>query len=520
MTVWLFAFAQVLPMPFSPVVSRRTVVFGAPLAVGFAAGLAGQARAVAPAGAPTYAAQTLPAAAAAADIALMRRALETIHPGLTRRASRRTIARAFANLEAKARMPVDELELYRAISQMLAVIRCDHTKAEQPAAFEAWRQDNPSHLPFRFRLLQGRMIVVSSTAPGELARGAEILAINARPVRDLIETLGQYVAIDGASVWSRAQKLADDSDLMGADFDHFYPYVFGQTAHFDLSVRADDGATPRTIRLPAISFRAWLQLQNDGRGYFSNFSETTRWRMLDADAGYLSVETFVNYRRPTDAQSLFTNAMTQLQAQGATRLIVDLRQNGGGSDDAALALLDHLAARPYIYQRAIRLKAVRYGDLPDHIETWGDRDALFNPPLEAFTRTPDGWYERRAADHLAVLGERTPAAAAFKGPVTLLIGPANASGATMLISKLRDEGRVRLVGERAGGSGDGPTAGRIFNVKLPNSGIKVRIPIAFNAMNVARFDKDGGVRPDILVQETVADFRAGRDAALARAREI
>jgi Peptidase family S41 len=482
--------------------SRRAVVMG----------LAGVALAT-PAGAQgaSYSVRGLGPVQAAEDVALMRRALEMIHPGLYRRASQRTLTRAFARLEEAARTPLDELGLYRGISAVLADIRCSHTKAEQPPGFEEWRQANPSHLPFRFRMLEGRMIVVSAASSSGLTRGAEILSIDGRSIRSMTRALGRYVAMDGNTHWCRAELLADDGDLMGSDFDHFYPYVFGRQDMFEIAVREPGATGQRRLTLPAISFRDWQTLDNEGRAYRSNFADTTTWRMLDAATGYLRIETFVNYRRPANGQALIAQAMTELREGGAERLILDLRDNGGGSDDAALALLDHLALRPYTYQRAIRLRAVRYGDLTQYIETWGDRDALFNPPLERFVQSEDGWFDRRAEDYPDVLQERRPAPAAFQGPVTVLTSPVNASGATMVISKLKDEGRVRLVGGRCGGSGDGPTAGQILNLRLPNSGIVVRIPLAFNQMNVNRFDVDGGIRPDLLVAQRVEDFRAGFD---------
>jgi len=152
--------------------------------------------------------------------------------------------------------------------------------------------------------------------------------------------------------------------------------------------------------------------------------------------------------------------------------------------------------------------------VPAHIASWGDREALFNPPLDRFTKSEDGQFNLRPQFAADVLQERKPAPQAFEGPVTALIGPANASGATMVVAKLRDMGRVRLVGEPSGGSADGPTAGTIFNIKLPNSGISVRVPVVFNQMNVQSFERDGGVWPDVAVPQTVADFRAGNDRQL------
>jgi hypothetical protein len=465
--------------------------------------------------AASLAVRTLTPAQAQADVALMRRALETIHPGLYRRATKARMDAAFADLESTVRQPISELELYRRISLLLAEIRCNHTKAEQTAAIEAWRQDNPSHLPFRFRILEGRMIVDSSdpAQPG-LARGTEVVGINGRPVAALFKVLGAYAPIDGDTVWARATNLANDGDLMGSDFDHFYPYVFGFTPRFDLQVRDSDAAPIRTVSMAAIPFKTWRALPRQGGRYRNNFSESTTWRMLDAETAYLRVETFVNYRKPVDASGLYDKVFSDIKAAGATRLILDLRDNGGGSRDATYTLADHLSRKPFVWNRMVRFKTVRVGNLADVIETWGDRAETFSPPMDGFMPAPGGGYDAippRSPDELL---PRVPAPSAFAGPVTILTSPVNGSGSTMLIAKLRDLGRVRLVGERSGGSGDGPTAGQIFNVMLPNSAIAVRVPNAFNAMQVRRFEPRGGVTPDVLAVQTVADFRAGRDTAL------
>lgn len=462
-----------------------------------------------------YAVRTLTAEQASADVALMRRALETIHPGLYRRTSVAQMNAAFASLEAAAREPISELELYRRISLVLADIRCNHTKAEQSAAIEAWRIDHPSHLPFRFRLLRGRMIIESSD-PNQvtLPRGAEVVSINGRSVRSLVRTLGAYVPIDGDTIWARQTNLANDGDLMGSDFDHFYPYVFGFETNYNLVLRDTSTQRTRTVEMRPITFRSWRALPWDGDRYRSNFGDTTSWRMLDETTAYLRIITFVNYRTPVDAPAFYGRIFDEIRQSGATRLILDLRDNGGGSSDATYALADFLLQRPFVWNRAVRFQAIRYGDLANSIATWGDRNETFFPPLNRFTAAPGGGFDLQPPESPDELLPRQPAASAFVGPVTVLTSPVNGSGSTMLIAKLRDEGRARLVGGRSGGSGDGPTAGQIFNVELPNSGIAIRVPNAFNAMQVSRFEAGGGVTPDVQVEQSVADYRAGRDTVL------
>jgi C-terminal processing protease CtpA/Prc len=90
----------------------------------------------------------------------------------------------------------------------------------------------------------------------------------------------------------------------------------------------------------------------------------------------------------------------------------------------------------------------------------------------------------------------------------------------MFIAKFKDENRGQVIGEATGGSAEGPTAGQLFFLKLPNSGITVRVPNMFNRMNIKSFTRGMGVQPDVEVKQTLEDFLNAKDcvleAALAR----
>lgn len=144
-------------------------------------------------------------AQAASDVALLRRAMETIHPGLYRYVPKADVDAGFARLEALARQPISTLALHREIARLVASIHCDHSKPELPNAIESWRQSNASHLPFRFRLIEGRMIVLS----GALPKGAEITAINGRPVPQILNAVAPLVAYDGDTDQAVTVKIAD-----------------------------------------------------------------------------------------------------------------------------------------------------------------------------------------------------------------------------------------------------------------------------------------------------------------------
>jgi Peptidase family S41 len=461
-------------------------------------------------------------AQASADVALMRRAMETIHPGLYRYVPKADVDAGFARLEALARQPISTLALHREIARLIAIIHCDHSKPELPAAISRWRKTNGSHLPLRFALIEGRMIVIS----GALPRGAEITAINGRPVPQILTALAPLISYDGDTDQHVAVKIADDSDLSGSDFDEYWPGLFGAPTSWELAWKLPGAASTQRSTLAPISFDQWTELAPVGGNHRVEFYSGIKWRMAGKMAR-LQIDTFVNYRNPVAPTPFLGGFFAAMKAAGTEHLILDLRNNGGGSEDVSIALGRYLFDAPFTWSKPVRYKAIRFGDLPQHIDSWGDRDALFNPAEKDFVRTADGMFDRIPAgtnesddDDSTIEHKMMPPELRFSGRLTVLTGPQNGSGATRTVAWLKERRGATLVGEDTSGSAEGPTAGQIFNVKLPASGIEVRVPNAWNRTNIKQFTPRRGIAADVLVVPTLADFEAGRDRMVEVARAL
>jgi C-terminal processing protease CtpA/Prc len=77
-----------------------------------------------------------------------------------------------------------------------------------------------------------------------------------------------------------------------------------------------------------------------------------------------------------------------------------------------------------------------------------------------------------------------------------------------------------LIGEQTGGSAEGATAGILFTLTLPESGIKMRVPAMRSFVNNDEFEPGLGMSPDIKAPMTVAAFLNGEDPALDAARAL
>lgn len=454
------------------------------------------------------------------DLALARRALETIHPGYDRYTPMDTLNAQWEALDQAVQsqretgkdVPISDF--YTELSKTLAMIRCDHTKAELPDAVSSHLDGKPTHLPFRFVWLEDRMIVTHAAVQTGLKPGEEILTVNDLPVANWVARIDPLLPVDGDTDFTKPEQLARTGEFRGSALDHFMgldALRSGWSETVALTVASPDGAE-RTLSVDRVTYADFVEI--DGGARYRNFKDEVEFRTIGDDGAYLAVNTFVNYREPVDPDAIYAPIFEQIQTEGRDKLIVDLRANGGGSDDAMYGLLSYLISEPVILAEEVWVKTYELGDLKDHIKTW-DLSAL-EPDPDWFEPRADGTYRIKPEIVGRAMQPTEPAKRAFIGELVVLVGANNASGVTHLIGALKD-GRsdATLIGQRTGGAATGATANVIFFFQLPHSGVSVRIP----AQRTVTMDADQkpqrlGYAPDVEVRKSVADFRAGRDATL------
>ncbi|HCA57610.1 MAG TPA: hypothetical protein DEP46_06430 [Blastocatellia bacterium] len=456
---------------------------------------------------PLHVPAKLDGAQIAADVRLMLDALESIHPGLDRYDTKVDRAKALDGLRRLERTGGTELELYLAASRYLAAIRCDHTKAELSPQLSKYREDNPSHLPFRFAVIEGRMFVREfDREQATIERGTEVVKINGKKASELIDEFSEYVSVDGYTDHVRPFKLAEDSDLLGSDLDHFYPLRYGFGPPVALELKRPGGKAEK-LNASLITYRKWRNLATEKR--INNFSDPSAVEFRIADeVAYLRVATFINYRTPMDPYKVFSPIFEQIRERRVQHLIVDLRENGGGSDDVGVALGRFILPEPVAFRSRSAIKTLSVPErLRPYLETW-DR-SVFDVAPAGWSKNSDLLFEEAASPI-----ELQPLPNAFDGRVTFLTSAYNASGVVVLMSRLKDLRPIRLVGEETGGSSEGPTAGIILFLKLPNSKIRVRIPVYRSYTGTKSFAPGKGLIPDIRITTTLDDLVSRRDRAL------
>lgn len=455
------------------------------------------------------------------DIALLQQALDELHPGTYRYADASVIGSAFYDeVWSDSATGMTDEQLYVAVSRIMAQVRCEHSKVEYSSAISRHRQAVTVHLPFRFRLFEERMFVVSASQRSELQPATEILSINGETVSDIIAELSLYVPIDGFTDHTIPEALADESDYInvGSAFEQYYPLVFGWTDEYEIEFLAPDATESETITTSGLSYEIWARLDFDNQtNRAEDFRDAVHFDYVGGGVGVLRIDTFVNYRRPVNYVELYEEVFADIAAINVEHLILDLRNNSGGSTDVAIGLLQFLMEDSFtLFDEVLRRSISVDDDMLQHLSSW-DQSVLNVEPAD-YAERDNGFFSFIGED--ITNAENQPHPNRFTGRLTALSSASNSSGSTVLLAHLQASGRATIVGEATGGSVAGPTAGVIAFLELPNSRIIVRIPVLLQNTGITPSEVGFGVIPDVVVPLTAEDYFSGVDTALETAQRL
>ena len=454
-------------------------------------------------------------AALIADIDLLERIYETLHPGLYRYQTPAQFKAKCATMKLELKATSGVRAQYLALSRLLAEVKCGHTYANffnQSKAISSDIVDPANKLPFHFLWMGSKMVVSNNPLNLDgLKPGDEIVAINGVASGVIEARLLPYVRADGSNNDKRRALLS----VTGADrietFDVLYPLVFpGDADHFRLTIRAPITGRLKTVRVAAIDQKARegimpTALRPDTPEYWA-----LSWP--EAKTAVMTMPGWAMYNVTWDWRARITAMFDEMATREATGLVIDLRANEGGND-CGYALISHLIDQDLpVFPRAER--RVRFRSTPDdlnpYLDTW---DRSFEHLGEGADDLKNGFYRLKSDEN--DIKSISPQGPRFKGKVIVLSSAQNSSATFQFIDLMRRSGLARIYGQPTGGNQRGINGGSFFFVRLPHSGLEADLPL------VGFFPLDpkpnAGLAPDVRIDPMIEDVANGYDRVLQRA---
>ncbi len=465
------------------------------------------------------------------DFGILKKALKELHPGLYRYNTPAEMEKKFDAFEKKLNKTLPEGEFFKLFSQLLSEIKCYHT---YPNPFNQKKEireglfNRKTHFPFYFSIIDRKMIVTENASSRKLPRGSEIKKINGVPVKRIIEFLLTTTFSDGnGTIEHRLKSLEVDrgSGAAYANFDLMFPLFF-QPRNLEYEIEAVDFKRRKLtkFKVPAMT-KAERSAEMEKRyGKSPTYDDLWKFEIGEDKTAYLKIGSFITWKLTFDFKKFLSDSFGEMKAKGAKNLIIDIRGNGGGDDNAYIELFKYMSKRdlPCKFPTKQYIRTAKADDaLFKYISTYDKQieQALRNGlPESIYRKTDNGLLEFLRTDRNQDCKPINPYPNNFNGKIFLLIDSSNASAAFTFAQYAKEYNLATLVGQETGGNRKGFNGSSYLFITLPNSKFEFDIPI-FATFPITD-QEDTGEKPDFYVERKVEDIGRNIDRELLKVRTL
>jgi C-terminal processing protease CtpA/Prc len=445
-----------------------------------------------------------------ADLRLARRALEEGHSGIYRYTAKEKLDRLFDQAQKSLTKPQTALEFYRTLCPVVAAIKCGHTRVLLPSEITQTITTKSLLLPLVVRVLDGKPYVLRdlSGTPATLA-GKEIRAINGVSAATIVEKLLAAVPADGDVETSRMLHIGGWEFMLQLEalVGLHNPYdltIWDPKEKRETKVHLEGMEMPRLKEVARATFPQDQRPQIAGEFKFDDDGKIAVMKIHQFGG-------FVDAERKKTLKEFYQDSFGAMNNKGTKTLIIDLRDNGGGADELGMLLLSYLLDKPFKYYDDLVVNSLEFS-FQEHTNRAKPLSA------EQFERQPSGKY--RMVKH-PNWGIKQPSQPTFRGKLLILINGNSFSTTSEFLSHAHFHKRATFVGEESAGGYYGNASGFTFLLTLPNTKIRIGLPVVTYHMAVSGNKAAAhGIMPDYPIRYSIEELLEGKDKDLALALKL
>lgn len=405
------------------------------------------------------------------DFGWFRKNLRQYHAGLYRYRPPHELESLLDSCYASLSQPLTATEFCNVIRYVISAIECGHTACSLPTPIMDWYENTVKMFPLQLWFADRKSHVLCDNRQ-EIPSGTEVVSIDGQPIDEIRQTLFRYLPSDGA-IQTRKYWIMNREG-----FPFLYQFVYGDKTAFTVQYKTPKGAI-QTVTLPADS------LVRSQCHRFNTASGKPLQLIYEPDnVAILTIRTFSNDRLKAVGENFerfLKTAFNDLQQKKVSRLLIDVRGNGGGDDINGALLYSYLTQKPFSYFATLQSTTQTFRKKTDH------------PGLES----------------------QQPSLGNYRGRVYFLIDGLSFSTTADFCAIAKSNGRGTFIGEETGGGYAGNNSGEMFRAILPHTAINIAIPkIRYsNAVTKNKYP-NRGVLPDYPIRPSVEEVLQRKDIAL------
>jgi hypothetical protein len=440
-----------------------------------------------------------------ADLQIARMALEEGHSGIYRYTPKSELDRAFDSANKRLTQPMDALQFLRILAPVVAKIKCGHTSVRPPKKIQDGLDQTIPSFPFDIAILNGKVYVTRDYQPSEQNLvGLQIRKVNGAGIDRILSTMLAATPGDADSRTVRPWRVADDFpwDLYN---------LLGIEAPFTVEFRDNKTGKNRTLQLSGVTFPERQKIAETRYPQDAEPKDNASLKFIDEDKiAVLTIHAFYGTAETKELSDYFDDVFRRIHEHNSSSLIIDLRNTGGGRDFLGKKLLSFLIDQPFYY----------YDDLiynGREFDFFRYADGVKPIPADTVEKRADGKFHDITHPNLGV---QQPSQPNFSGKVVVLMNGGSFSTTCEFLSNLHDRKRATFVGEEAGGGYFGNTSGPTVRVTLPNTQVRVIVPLRTYYLAVKDGIPNRSILPDYEAQQSIDDVLSDNDTVMLQAIEL
>lgn len=426
------------------------------------------------------------------DYALMTDIIEAKHPSVYWYTDADSM-HYYNNLyKASIRDSMTEQEfIWHVINPYLDKIHCGHTTAGMSKGLSRYLNGKrPGSFPFYVKVWNDTMVVTGfKKRDSIISYGTVIHAINHIPVEKIVEKCFEYLSEDGYANNNNYIRLS-------SNFPYYYEQIFGKSDSFEITY--SKGYTkhrqytvqaykpiPDTTKKDSVAKKVVKPAPKPPK-----VNKLLRYRSMYIDStntyAYMDVSSFSKGR----LAPFFRRSFRKLRREETPNLIIDIRYNRGGKIRLSTLLTK------FIRSEKFRVADTVYSvdkTLRPYTKYFSGR--MLNNLQLFFTTTKHkdgnyhmGYYERKFF--------KPKKKNRYRGNIYVITGGPTFSAGSLFAHSVKGQPRVTLVGEETGGGAYGNSGVMLPRITLPNTGVRITVPL-FRLVQFNAPEKNGlGVQPD------------------------
>jgi len=413
--------------------------------------------------------QLLSSEEAIEDARYLRDRLETIHPNLYFATKKEAVENRFDDILDRLRAEENwsKKALYRELAPFVAGFKDGHTFLSVHEEFEKYAAAGGKLFPLLVRIHDGRISVTANLRGTKPGAGTLITAINGVAAGEVVRKMENLVG---------AARKPFIERKISRNFPIYLWVLFEFDGLYSIDYKTKDGREEK-LNTAGITIDRYRERKDQVLG-----KRELNWELSfpRKDVALLTLNTFRGNLKK-EFQKFVKNSFRRIKSQDAKYLIIDLRNNGGGSTELSDYLYRYVSGKPFRTFAEVR---VRYSKPVRKEQNILNPITLFRVKVlgeELITYRNDYHVPPKPKYR-------------FDGELFVLTGPGTFSTAADFAATIKDVDAGKIVGAETGGLAS--SYGDVFSGELPNSGLDFGVSYK-HFIRTGGFDDGRGVIPDI-----------------------